>query len=452
MAGEKSLGKPTTRRYSDQEKAQAVRLVRQLRKELGTDHGTVYRVARQLGYGIESVRAWVRQADIDDGVSAGTTTTEAERIKALEQEVRELRRANDPQARVGFLCGGARPPTEVIVEFIDGNRDEFGVEPICAVLQVAPSTYYAVKSRPVSARAIRDAVMIPALVAIWAANYRVYGAHKLWKAARRAGPDIGRDQVARLMRQAGIEGVCRRKRLRTTRSDPTAPRPADLVKRDFTATAPNQLWVTDLTYVPTWAGVAYVCFIVDAFSRMIFGWRVAGHMRTGMVLDALEMARWSRGTQLEGLRCHSDAGSQSIYILGVHPTRHRLRSGSVDGIDRRLLRQCRHRVVLEQDASRAPRPATMAHPGRVGERDLRIPGDLPQPPAAALVARNAYTNRIRNASITNNRSMRIQRTRSTKLRAPHSLHETRGGSLHSAWWVLRTAAAALSGSPRSGAL
>jgi putative transposase len=202
----------------------------------------------------------------------------------------------------------------VIVAFIDEQRDEFGVEPICTVLQVAPSTYYAVKSRPVSARAARDAVMIPILVALWTANYRVYGAHKLWKAARRAGHEIGRDQVARLMRHAGIAGVSRKRRLRTTRPDPTAPRPADLVKRDFTAARPNELWVTDLTYVPTWQGVAYVCFIVDAFSRMIVGWRVASHMRTGMVLDALEMARWSRGTQLEGLRCHSDAGSQFTSI------------------------------------------------------------------------------------------------------------------------------------------
>ncbi len=202
----------------------------------------------------------------------------------------------------------------MIVEFIDDNRDEFGVEPICTTLQVAPSTYYAAKSRPPSVRATRDAMMIPILVAIWSANYRVYGAHKLWKAARRAGHDIGRDQVARLMRIANIHGVSRKRRLRTTKSDPAAPRPADLVQRDFTAARPNELWVTDLTYVPTWAGVAYVCFIVDAFSRMIVGWRVASHMRTGMVLDALEMARWSRGTQLEGLRCHSDAGSQFTSI------------------------------------------------------------------------------------------------------------------------------------------
>jgi putative transposase len=197
-----------------------------------------------------------------------------------------------------------------MVDYIDAHKDEFGVEPICSALQFAPSTYYAAKTRPVSARALRDAVLIPLLVAIWVANYRVYGAHKLWKAARRAGHEIGRDQVARLMRQAGIEGIRRRKKVRTTRPDPSAPRPADLVCRDFTASAPNQLWVTDLTYVATWSGFAYVCFIVDAFSRKIVGWRVASHMRTDMVLDALEMARWSRGTELEGLRCHSDAGSQ----------------------------------------------------------------------------------------------------------------------------------------------
>jgi len=197
-----------------------------------------------------------------------------------------------------------------MVRFIDERRDEHGVEPICRTLEIAPSTFYSAKSRPASARAVRDAVMMPILVALWTANYRVYGAHKLWKAARRSGHVIGRDQVARLMRAADIHGVSRKRRLRTTRPDPSAPRPADLVERDFTAKRPNELWVTDLTYVPTWSGVAYVCFIVDAFSRMIVGWRVAAHMRTDMVLDALEMARWSRGTLLEGLRCHSDAGSQ----------------------------------------------------------------------------------------------------------------------------------------------
>ncbi len=204
------------------------------------------------------------------------------------------------------------------MEFIDANRDELGVEPICSVLQVAPSTYYAAKARPPSARDLRDGVLRPVLRQLWEDNYRVYGARKLWKAAVRAGWDVGRDQVARLMRAEGIEGARRTKRVRTTKADPTVARHPDLVNRDFTATAPNQLWVTDLTYVPTWAGVAsvsfagmaYVCFIIDAYSRTIVGWRVAGHMRTEMVLDAIEMARWSRGAKIDGLRCHSDAGSQ----------------------------------------------------------------------------------------------------------------------------------------------
>ena len=197
-----------------------------------------------------------------------------------------------------------------MVDYIDRHRDQFGVEPICTALQVAPSTYYAAKARPPSARARRDAVVGPRLVELWERNYRVYGAHKLWKAARRDGLDVGRDQVARLMRAAGIAGTRRLRRVHTTRRDDQGARHPDLVNRDFTATAPNELWVTDLTYVPTWAGVAYVCFIIDAYSRAIVGWRVASHMRTDMVLDAIEMARWSRGTRIDGLRCHSDAGSQ----------------------------------------------------------------------------------------------------------------------------------------------
>lgn len=201
-----------------------------------------------------------------------------------------------------------------MVDYIDRHKAEFGVEPICETLQVAPSTYYAAKSRQPSARAQRDAALLVVLVALHAANFSVYGVRKMWKAMVRSGHEVGRDQVARLMDVAGLQGVRRRKRVRTTRRDDSAPRSADLVERDFTATGPNQLWVMDLTYVPTWQGVAYVCFITDAFSRMIVGWRVAAHMRTEMVLDALEMARWQRGTNLEGLVVHSDAGSQMTSI------------------------------------------------------------------------------------------------------------------------------------------
>lgn len=181
-------------------------------------------------------------------------------------------------------------------------------------MQVAPSSYYAAKTRTPSARAQRDEELIPRLVELWEANYRIYGVRKLWKAARRAGIAIGRDQTARLMKVAGIEGTRRSKRVKTTRPDPASARHPDLVQREFTATAPNRLWVTDLTFVATWAGVAYVCFIIDAFSRMIVGWRVASHMRTEMILDAIEMARWSRGHRHADLRCHSDAGSQFTSI------------------------------------------------------------------------------------------------------------------------------------------
>jgi putative transposase len=221
---------------------------------------------------------------------------------------------------------------EVIVGFVDEHRGEFGVELICKSLQVAPSSYYAARKRLVepSARAVRDAVMMPILLALWVANRKVYGAHKLWKAAQRAGHDIGRDQVARLMRELGIEGVSRRrKKVFTTRQDPDALRASDLVKRDFTADRPDALWVTDLTYVPTRSGMGYVCFIVDAFSRRIVGWRVAANMKTDMVLDALEMARASRGARrLVGLVTHSDAGSQFTSVrfterleeLGARPS------------------------------------------------------------------------------------------------------------------------------------
>ncbi len=201
-----------------------------------------------------------------------------------------------------------------MVDYIDQHKSEHGVEPICEVLQFAPSTYYATKSRPSSARAVRDAVTKVALLALWQANYEVYGVRKMWKAMARAGHLVGRDQVARLMRELGIAGVRRGRRVRATRSDQRAERPPDLVDRKFVASRPNELWVTDLTYVPTWSGMVYVCFIIDVFSRTIVGWRAATNMRTQVVLDALEMARWARGTRLQGLVCHSDAGSQFTSI------------------------------------------------------------------------------------------------------------------------------------------
>jgi len=303
-----------------EEKQAAVRMVRSLQAETGMTTGAVRRVAEQLGYGVESVRSWVKQTDIDGGVRPGVTSEESQRVRDLERGARAASRERDPAACGDFLRGGARPPAAQVVAFIDANMDDvvdgrrLGVEPICQTLQVASSTYYAGRNRALSQRSQRDAELVPRLVGLWKENYEVYGSRKLWKAARRSGIDIGRDQTRRLMRTAGIQGARRTKRVRTTRRDGSAGRHPDLVKREFTASEPNRLWVTDLTFVATWAGVAYVCFILDAFSRMIVGWRVAGHMRTPMVLDAIEMARWARGHHHQDLRCHSDAGSQFTSI------------------------------------------------------------------------------------------------------------------------------------------
>jgi putative transposase len=196
-----------------------------------------------------------------------------------------------------------------MTRYIDTYRDRFGVEPICRALQVAPSSYYAARCRPPSARASSDAELAPKILKVFNDNYQVYGARKLWKQLRREGELVGRDRVARLMRTLGIAGAVRGKPRRTTIPDPAAARAPDLVNRQFTATRPNQLWVSDFTYVASWSGTVYVAFVIDVFSRLIVGWRAAASMRTELVLDALEMAIWRRGV-LDGLVCHSDAGSQ----------------------------------------------------------------------------------------------------------------------------------------------
>ena len=184
------------------------------------------------------------------------------------------------------------------------------------MLQFAPSTYYAAKSRPLSDRARNDAVVSPVLLALWKKNYSVYGRRKLWRAAQRSGLDIGRDQVARLMGQLGICGASRAKKRFTTKSDPSHVRAPDLVNRDFTAPRPDALWVADFTYCSTWSGIVYVAFIIDVFSRRLVGWKAARSMTAALVVDALNMAAWTRRhTTLDGLICHTDAGSQYTSVL-----------------------------------------------------------------------------------------------------------------------------------------
>ena len=201
-----------------------------------------------------------------------------------------------------------------MIAYIDANKDRFGVEPICRVLPIAPSTYYAAKSRLPSARALRDEELKAEIRRVHEEHFGVYGVRKIWRQLHREGICVARCTVARLMGELGLEGVCRGKPRRTTTPDAAADRPADLVERDFSASRPNQLWVADLTYVATWSGFVYVAFIVDAFSRFIVGWQASRSLRTDLALDALEMAIWRRQAQLDGLVHHSDRGSQYLAI------------------------------------------------------------------------------------------------------------------------------------------
>ncbi len=204
--------------------------------------------------------------------------------------------------------------------FIDQHREVYGVEPICTVLPIAPSTYFRWKTQQQhptrrSARAQRDEALRAAIRRIWDANEQVYGAEKVWRQLRRDGHRVARCTVERLMRALGLRGAVRgRAWIVTTRPDAdTAARPADLVDRQFVATRPNQLWVSDFTYVATWRGFVYVAFVIDVFARCIVGWRVSSSLRTDFVLDALEQAIYQRcGDGVSDLIHHSDRGTQYL--------------------------------------------------------------------------------------------------------------------------------------------
>jgi transposase InsO family protein len=204
--------------------------------------------------------------------------------------------------------------------FVDAHRSTFGVEPICKALQIAPSGYrrHAARQRDpalCSERERRDAQLMPEIHRVWRANLQVYGADKVWRQLARERISVARCTVERLMRRLGIQGVRRGKVVRTTISDNNAPCPLDRVNRQFRADRPNQLWVSDFTYVSTWQGWLYVAFVIDVFARRIVGWRVSDSMRTDFVLDALEQALYARQPERDGaLVHHSDRGSQYVSI------------------------------------------------------------------------------------------------------------------------------------------
>jgi putative transposase len=203
-----------------------------------------------------------------------------------------------------------------VIAYIDCHRERFGVEPICEVLRVAPSTYYAARKRRPCERARRDAELRGEIRRVFVDNYGVYGARKVWHQLNREGISVARCTVERLMRQTGLAGRVRGRRRRTTIPAESSARPADLVERCFAAPEPNRLWVADITYVATWPGFAYVAFVTDVFSRRIVGWRVSNTLRADLALDALEMAIWTRKAEhLPGLVHHSDRGVQYLSIV-----------------------------------------------------------------------------------------------------------------------------------------
>ncbi|MCX4650309.1 IS3 family transposase [Streptomyces microflavus] len=312
----------------------AVRMVAEVRGDCPNESAALRAVAQKLGIGsAETLRNWVKRDEIDSGRRPGTTTEESAQIKAMKKEIAELKRANDIlKAAAKFLRGRARPATHTLVAFIDEHRDRFGgVEPICRVLtehdcKIAPSTYYAAKKRAAepSARRVRDAALKELITEVHEANFRVYGARKVWRELHRQGRPVARCTVERLMRELGITGAVRGRKIITTIPDSAVERAPDLLDRNFVAAAPNRCWVADFTHVKTWSAVVYVAFVVDTFSRRIVGWSAALSKETRLVLDALDMALWQRDRdeqphQRGELIHHSDAGSQyTSFRLAEH--------------------------------------------------------------------------------------------------------------------------------------
>ena len=204
--------------------------------------------------------------------------------------------------------------------FIDEQREHYGVEPICKALRIALSGYWRHAARQrnpalLPARAQRDAMLAPQIERVWTSNLQVYGYRKVWRQMRREGVAVARCTVQRLMRLKGLEGARRGKRVRTTVPDANAPCPLDRVNQQFQSDRPNQLWVSDFTYVSTWQGMVYVAFVIDVYARFIVGWRVSSSMRTDFVLDALEQALYARKPERDGALIHrSDRGSQYVSI------------------------------------------------------------------------------------------------------------------------------------------
>ncbi|MEW1982067.1 IS3 family transposase [Citricoccus sp. NPDC079358] len=321
-------------------RARCVRLVREHQQEYPTQTAAVTAVARQEGVSRESVRRWLAQAEVDDGTRPGVTSEESAEVKRLKAENRRLREDNEILRRASnFLRGGARPPQPLIIAFIDEMRAEgHAVESILRVLrqqglQIAARTYRAWKNPArIADRTVTDALVEDKIRELaWEFNEvtgcrqmtpeGLYGRRKMLALIRRQPGFVGasRGAVDRAMRTLGLEGIVRAKKLRTTIPGADGKRAGDMLNRDFTAPAPNLVWVTDFTYVRTWAGFVYVAFVLDVFAQRIVGWHASTSMRVDLVMTPLGIALWQRDREGHpvspgDLIHHSDAGSQYTAI------------------------------------------------------------------------------------------------------------------------------------------
>ncbi|MEG0207222.1 MAG: IS3 family transposase [Citrobacter sp.] len=310
-------------RYPAELRERAVRMLLEQRSEYKSEHAAFNSIAPKIGCNPDTLRCWVRQHERDSNSSASEnslTTSERQRLKELEREVRELRRSNDilRQASAYFAPGGTRPLLEKIMPLIDSLSFEHGVESVCRELAIAPSTFYWHRQRrqhPETRceRDKRDDVLCVEIERVYEENKQVYGVRKVWHQLKRESIKVARCTVERLMKTLGLEGVIRGKSVKTIRSGKERCTADDLVNRQFVAEKPNQLWVADFTYVATWQGFAYVAFIIDVFAGVIVGWRVSSTMETSLVLDALEQALWARRPD-GGIIHHSDRGSQYVSL------------------------------------------------------------------------------------------------------------------------------------------
>ncbi|WP_086006510.1 IS3 family transposase [Nocardia araoensis] len=318
-----------SKRYPPEVREKAVRLALERLDEYGTPYAAAQALAPLVDVHFETLRIWIKKALAEGArpggqAGPGLSSAEREELAKLRREVRDLKQANEIlKLASGFLRAGTRPATPVIVGFIDEYRRVYGVESICRALrahgvQIAPRTYRKARRRPPSARDIADAYVENALRDLQGRPEQMYGRRKMTRYLRRQGHDVAFCTVDRIMRELGLNGVVRGRKHRTTIPAKDGVRATDKLNRDFTAAAPNLVWVADFTYVSTWSGWAYVAFVFDAYSRAIVGWTAAATKTTALVSKALNMAVWRRehyGHPVEpGLIFHTDAGSQYVSV------------------------------------------------------------------------------------------------------------------------------------------